>query len=165
MRTEFLVSLSDRWVVTNLDEVANLLRYFEAQEWVAKLKNASASDRPQVWREFWKATDPTPITPENEALTEYFKRVQTANSRYREEGDPGWLTDRGEVYITLGEPDEAIELSAQQSQSGRRTMRWAYTTHRLEVFFQDETGFGRFRLTPASRAEYQRVLGRVRRTS
>jgi len=34
---------------------------------------------------------------------------------------------------------------------------------RLTLFFQDQTGFGRFRLTPMSRAEYQRVLSRVRR--
>jgi hypothetical protein len=34
---------------------------------------------------------------------------------------------------------------------------------RLTLFFQDETGFGRLRLTPSSRAEYERVLVRLRR--
>jgi len=32
------------------------------------------------------------------------------------------------------------------------------------LYFQDQTGFGRYRLTPSSRAEFQRVLARVRRS-
>jgi len=42
-------------------------------------------------------------------------------------------------------------------------VRWSYIDLRLTIFFQDETGFGRLRLTPASRAEYERVLVRLRR--
>jgi len=48
--------------------------------------------------------------------------------------------------------------------SGLRVIRWTYNTQRLVLYFQDQTGFSRFRLTPASRAEYQRVLARVRRS-
>jgi hypothetical protein len=44
-----------------------------------------------------------------------------------------------------------------------RIIRWTYLTHQLEIYFEDETGFGRLRLTPASRAEYERILQRVRR--
>ena len=44
-----------------------------------------------------------------------------------------------------------------------RVIRWSYTDLRLVLLFEDETGFGRFRLEPASRSEYQRVLARVRR--
>jgi hypothetical protein len=42
--------------------------------------------------------------------------------------------------------------------SGLRVLRWTYTQERLVLFFEDQNGFGRFRLTPSSRAEYQRVL-------
>lgn len=158
-----LVSFSDQWVITNFDEVTGLLRYFERQDWVRRLRDAPATERPAVWREFWKETDPVPLTPENEALNEYFRRVQIANVRFRDEGQPGWLTERGEVYITLGAPDDVLDLSHELSRSGSRIIRWGYTTLRLTLFFQDHTGFGRFRLTPISRAEYQRVLARVRR--
>src|SRR2546430_832009 len=131
---------------------------------VDSLRKAPPDKRPDVWRAFWKATDPVPITPENEALDDYFKRVQQANIRYQDEGQPGWLTDRGEVFITIGEPDEVLDLSSGLDRSGIRAVRWTYTSLRLILYFQDQTGFGRYRLTPSSRAEYQRVLARVRRS-
>jgi len=67
------------------------------------------------------------------------------------------------VFITLGEPDDVFDASNDVSRSGVRLIRWTFTELRLTLFFQDQTGFGRFRLTPNSRAEYQRVLSRVRR--
>ncbi len=159
----FLVSFSDQWAITNYDQMISLLRYFEQQNWVDSLRKAAPADRPAVWRRFYKATDPVPITPENEALDRYFRRVQIANQRFQEPGEPGWLTDRGEVFITLGEPDDVFDFSADVSRSGVRGIRWTYNALRLTLFFQDQTGFGRFRLTPVSRSEYQRVLARVRR--
>jgi GWxTD domain-containing protein len=163
-RTRFLVSFSNQWVITNFDEMMSLLRYFERQEWVDSLRRASAEHRPEVWREFWKATDPVPMTPENEALDDYFRRVQQANIRFPDEGGPGWLTERGEVFISLGEPDEMLDLSNGIDRNGVRVLRWTYSSERLVLYFQDQTGFSRFRLTPTSRAEFQRVLMRVRQS-
>ena len=163
-RTLFLVSFSSQWVITNFDEMANLLRYFDRQDWVDSLKRSPPESRPDVWHEFWKATDPNPITPENEALDDYFRRLQQANVRFQDEGEPGWLTERGEVLITLGDPDEMLDMSNGIDRNGLRTLRWTYNSERLVLYFQDQTGFGRFLLTPTSRADYQRVLARVRRT-
>ena len=159
----FLVSFSDQWAITNYDQMISLLRYFDRPEWVDSLRKASPEERPAVWRRFYKSTDPASLTPENEALDRYFRRIQVANQRYQEAGDPGWLTDRGEVFVTLGDPDDVFDFSADVTRTGVRGVRWTYNTLRLTLFFQDQTGFGRFRLTPLSRAEYQRVLARVRR--
>jgi GWxTD domain-containing protein len=156
-----LVSFSDQWAITNFDDVLFLLRYFGQDRAVAKMRAAAPADRPRLWRDFWKATDPNPATPENEALRAYFQRVQEANASFREAGDPGWLTDRGEVYITLGPADEVFDASS-DFQGARRVYRWNYFSYRLTLDFVDETGFGRFRLTPAARAEYQRVLNGIR---
>jgi len=161
-RARFLVSFSNQWVITNFDEMMSLLRYFDRQDWVDSLRRSAPEHRPDVWREFWKATDPVPLTPENEALDDYFRRVQQANIRFPDEGGPGWLTERGEVFITLGEPDEMIDLTNTTDRSGTRVLRWTYTSQRLTLYFQDQTGFSRFRLTPSSRSDYQRVLMRVR---
>ena len=164
-RSRFLVSFSNQWVITNFEEMTSLLRYFDRQEWVDSLRRSSADRRPEVWRAFWKATDPVPITPENEAIDDYFHRVQQANVRFQDEGEPGWLTERGEVFISLGEPDEILDLSSGgMDRTGQRVLRWTYTSQRLVMYFQDQTGFGRYRLTPSSRAEYQRVLARIRRS-
>ena len=161
----FLVSFSDQWAITNYDEMISLLRYFERQDWVDRLRHAPPDQRPTVWREFYKATDPVEITPENEALEAYFRRIQIANQRFREAGEPGWLTDRGEVLISLGDPDDVFDFSSDVSRTGARGIRWTYNALRLTLFFQDQTGFGRFRLTPLSRAEFQRALAQVRHRS
>ena len=163
-RSPFLVSFSSQWVITNFDQMISLLRYFERPDLVDSLRKASPADRPEVWKRFWKATDPVPITPENEALDDYFRRIQTANQRYSEAGDPGWLTDRGEVFITMGDPDEVYDLRGDVSRGGPAVIRWTYNSLQLLLLFVDQSGFGRFRLTPSSRADYQRALFRVRRT-
>jgi GWxTD domain-containing protein len=159
--TPALVSFSEQWAITNFDDVVSLLRYFGQDRAVGRLRDAPGAERPALWREFLKATDPNPATPENEALEAYFRRVLVANSRFEEAGEPGWLSDRGEVYITLGEPDEIFDLSS-DFQGPRRMIRWNYFSHRLLLDFVDETGFGRFRLTPSGRAEYHRVLNSLR---
>jgi len=155
-----LVSFTQAWVVTNFDEMLDLLRYFGHDDKIAAMRRAPAGDRARLWREFYEASDPNTGTPENEALNQYFSRVNAANQRFKDEGLPGWRTDRGEVFITLGPPDESVESTPGTSS---RIIRWTYLTNRLEIYFQDETGFGRLRLTPGSRAEYERVLSRVRR--
>jgi GWxTD domain-containing protein len=156
-----LVSFTQAWVVTNFDEMLDLLRYFGQDERLNAMRKAPASERSRLWREFYTATDPDPATPENEALNRYFSRVSAANTRFTDEGIPGWRTDRGEVLISLGNPDEVIENTP--GTSDRRVIRWTYTNYRLDLYFQDETGFGRLRLTSGSRAEYERVLTRLRR--
>ena len=158
--TSALVSFTQAWVVTNFDEMLDLLRYFGQDERIDAMRRAPQQERARLWREFYEQTDPNNATPENEALNQYFSRVNAANQRFKDEGIPGWRTDRGEVFITLGAPDESVESTPGTSS---RIVRWTYLTHRLEVYFQDETGFGRLRLTPGSRAEYERILARVRR--
>ena len=160
--TPFLVSFSEQWAITSYDQMISLLRYFERQDWVEKLRHAPPEQRPAVWREFYTATDPTPATPENEALEAYFRRIQIANQRFREAGDVGWLTDRGEVYVTLGDPDDVFDFNTDASRAGVRGIRWTYNALRLTLFFQDQNGFGRYRLTPLSRAEFQRAAAQVR---
>jgi GWxTD domain-containing protein len=155
-----LVSFSQAWVITNFDEMLDLLRYFGQDARVNAMRKAPVSQRSRLWREFYEETDPNKVTPENEALSQYFGRISSANTRFSDEGVPGWRTDRGEVFITLGPPDESIETTPGQA---GRVVRWSYLNYRLSLFFQDETGFGRLRLTPGSRAEYERTLNRVRR--
>jgi len=55
---------------------------------------------------FWRRRDPDPLTPVNEFKEEHYRRIEYANRHLgRESPVPGWMTDRGKVYIILGEPD------------------------------------------------------------
>jgi len=162
VRAPVLVSFSDQWVVANFEGVLNLLRYFGSEEQIRAMRSAPDSSRSELWKKFWRDTDPNPSTPENEALQQYFSRLQQANGKFREGSDPGWLTDRGEVYVSLGEPDEVLDHSSDM-QGTRRFIRWSYTNDRLVLDFVDESGFGRYRLTASSRSEFERAVARVRR--
>lgn len=72
---------------------------------------------------YWKPKDPTPNTPYNEAMTEYFKRVDYAyfNLQTIKERD-GSRTDRGKVYILYGQPDEIKS----NLKDGTTTETWRY---------------------------------------
>src|SRR3989304_421382 len=55
---------------------------------------------------FWRRRDPDRLTPVNELKEEHYRRIEFANRELgRESPVPGWMTDRGRMYITLGEPD------------------------------------------------------------
>ena len=159
-QTTALVSFTPAWLVTSFEQMISLLRYHAPNPWLDSLRKASPADRTRLWREFWRSTDPDPKTAQNEQLDEYFTRVATANAQIKDEGVPGWRTERGEVFITLGPPDEITEANPGPQ---ARIIRWTYSNYRLALFFVDESGFGRYRLSSQSRAEYERLLARLRR--
>ena len=57
---------------------------------------------------FWARRDPTPDTPANELRQEFEARMAEADKRYRARGTPGFLTDRGLVYVLLGQPTQIV---------------------------------------------------------
>ncbi len=160
-QTSALVSFSNAWVLTNFDDMISLLRYFGRDATLDSLRKAEPAERPRLWLTFYRATDPNPSTPENEALNSYFTRITLANQRFRDEGSNGWRTDRGEVFITLGEPDEIYENTP--GSVGGRIVRWTYVPQRITLYFVDENNVGRLRLDPSSRAAFADVRARMRR--
>lgn len=159
-----LVAFSKEWVVSNFDETLSMLRYFGPDGAMQVMADAPAGDRPALWKAFWDATDPDPETADNEAMTAYFKRLQSANRMFSEPNKPGWLTDRGEVYISLGQADETFDQSGQvQGEEGVRYIQWEYIGVRISIIFWDRNGFGHFELTPESRQEFTEAVSRLKR--
>jgi len=158
----FLVAFSDLWAIANFDDMISLLRYFPPADTLRGLASASPEERAAAWQAFWHATDPNSVTPENEALDAYFARIRIANERFRDEGVAGWLTDRGEVFINIGEPSSVVDPTP-DSQGRGRVIYWIYNEYRLQLAFVDDGGFGRMRLDPRSRNDYVLVLNRLRR--
>jgi GWxTD domain-containing protein len=53
---------------------------------------------------FWRHRDPTTGTDKNEFREEHYRRRAYSDRHFRGTGRPGWKTDRGKVYVILGEP-------------------------------------------------------------
>jgi GWxTD domain-containing protein len=71
------------------------------------LKLKTDRERDLFIEAFWKHRDPIPETEENEFKIEHYKRIEYANKYFgREAAKPGWMTDRGRMYIILGPPND-----------------------------------------------------------
>ncbi len=71
------------------------------------LKLPSDRERDAFIEAFWKHRDPTPDSDTNEFKIEHYRRIAHAvKSLGLEAPVPGWKTDRGRIYITLGEPTD-----------------------------------------------------------
>ena len=68
-------------------------------------KLATDEEREQFIESFWRRRDPDPDTDENEFKEEYYERIAYANEHFTS-GKPGWMTDRGRIYIKFGKPHE-----------------------------------------------------------
>jgi GWxTD domain-containing protein len=76
------------------------------------LKLGTDRDRDIFIEMFWKARDPTPATPVNEYRDEIYRRFKEANRKYHfGTSKEGSQTDRGRIYIILGEPSSVIRVA------------------------------------------------------
>lgn len=98
--------------------------------------------------DFWARRDPTPGTPENEYRTEYYNRIERSNRLFSGGGAPGWLQDRGRVYITLGPPDSRITYPRGVTFYGLPTEIWWYGL--VSIVFIDQYWNDDYKLSPDS---------------
>ncbi len=161
-RTPLFVSFGDDLPVTTFDQMVSYLRYFAAPERLKALRDTAPELRAAAWSAFLRETDPVLGTATHEALRDYFARVHTALQRFHDDsGLPGWLTDRGMVFVTLGDPDQVFDQGATDINQRGRTQVWEYAQYHLQLVFIDQTGFGRWRLTTSSDADFRTVARRV----
>ncbi len=168
VRAPVFVSFGDDIPLMSYEEMLSELRYYAAFDRIRALRDAPVDRRGIAWADFLRSTDPAPSTPEHEGLQAYFNRIVQANLRFREEGrgGTGWLSDRGKVFVAVGEPDQVYEQNTNLPVTSTTTARgrvqsWEYTQYRVRLLFYDETGTGRWRLTPASEAEFQAINARI----
>ena len=131
------------------------LRYVATQSEIDHIEDGGTyAEQRRRYADFWINRDPTLGTPENEAMTEYFRRIDYANTTYRSYAE-GWLTDMGRIYIVYGPPDR-VERDPFAADGKPREI-WEYYGRRESLLFVDQTGFGDFRLsTPVPLTEKYR---------
>jgi len=96
-------------------------------------------EREQFIDEFWKRRDPDPDTEVNEFKEQYYERIEEANRLFRG-GKPGWLQDRGRIYILLGPPHERNPYPMGSMRIPYAHEVWYYGLY--PVTFVDYSGIG-----------------------
>jgi hypothetical protein len=169
VRTPVFVSFGNNIPLISYEELLNELRYYVSPDRLKALRDVPVEQRGAAWAEFLRSTDPAPATPEHEGLETYFARLQQAVLRFREDGGGriGFLSDRARVYVVLGEPDQLYEqnmngsiTTTSISQRGR-LQYWDYSQYGVRLIFYDDTGTGRWRLTPISDTDFANLNARL----
>ncbi len=101
------------------------VRYLLSQdEDIAFRALESQGERDRYIKRFWAARDPDPSTPGNPFRDLFFQRVAVANDYFSASTKPGWLTDRGKLFIILGPPDERDQRYYRQNAPA--VILWTY---------------------------------------
>ncbi len=125
-------------------------------------------ERENFIENFWRRRDPNPDTEENEYREEYYERIAYANERFAS-GIPGWMTDRGRIYIAWGKPDSVESYPTggyydrPTHEGGGSTTTYPYEVwfyrhldgvgDGVEIEFVDPTGTGEYRI---ARSPYEK---------
>ena len=164
--TPLLVAGADEWVFSSFEQALPYFEYAVGSETLQAWSEAAPLSRSLLWEQFWRATDSIPSTESNEYLREYFRRMTVANDRFLEGDAPGWQSDRGRVFVQLGDPDR--EMIHPPRISGQSTLiEWAYEESLpfpVQLFFEAGTGYGTYRLTSSSRRVLNEAVRRLRQT-
>ncbi|MDR0927964.1 MAG: GWxTD domain-containing protein [Ignavibacteria bacterium] len=131
-------------IASNLPLAIRQLRYVATQSAIDSINaGVNEAERLSLFERFWNKLDPTPGTIRNEAMEEYFARIDYAEKSFKAYTE-GWLTDKGEVYVVFGPPMN-IERTNRSFADNRTYEQWTYSSNR-QFIFVDVSGFGDFRL-------------------
>jgi GWxTD domain-containing protein len=106
------------------------------QEKTAFLELPNDDTRDQFIERFWEVRNPTPGSPDNSYKIEHYRRIEYANQYFGHVSHtPGWRTDMGRVYITLGEPQQRQKLLGLQKITPMEIWFYSNANRALPPFF------------------------------
>ena len=118
----------------------------ESEERKQFLALSSDAERENFIKLFWEARNPTPGSDINEYREEHYRRLAYANQYFGNiNAQDGWRTDRGHIYIVLGEPKQKANYP--ESRNVRPLQIWFYRgpnpalpSHFYIVFYKRSIG-------------------------
>lgn len=130
--------------IEDVDLAIDQTRYIASRRQIQAMKALHGEEMKRTkLLEFWAQLDPTPDTPKNEVMDEYYRRVAYSNAHFKSY-QAGWETDLGMVYIIYGPPDDIerhpFELDSKPYQI------WYYYEQHWRFVFVDMNMFGDYRL-------------------
>lgn len=140
--------------VASYDEMLDYLKWYTTPAKIKALRDTAPALRADAWAGFVR--DNAARTGGAEELRDYFKRLSEANTRFHEEGIPGWMTDRGKVLLGLGEPDQVYEQGTTAVPTQQlHSMIWEYRNLQQQIVFNEQQEFGHWRLTNSSAIAFE----------
>jgi len=139
-----------RWLglprgTADLDAAIDQLQYIAKDSELDSIKSGSTIEEKQRrFLQFWKSKDTNPNTPRNEAMEEYYAKVEYANKNFKHYVE-GWRTDMGMVYIIFGAPSNVDRHPFDMDSKPYEI--WSYYELNHRFVFVDQSGFGDYRLT------------------
>ncbi len=131
-------------LIMDIDKAIDQARYLAARSELKKMRAPKTKEeRRDLLLKFWEKRDPTPGTPRNELMDEYYRRVAYSNNNFRSY-QAGWESDLGMVYIIYGPPDD-IERHPFDAQR-KPYQIWRYYDKGWKFVFVDVNMFGDYRL-------------------
>lgn len=108
------------WELVNWQRSARDL-YTEARfvldaEEYDRFKDLSLGEQEAMLKKAWQKLDPTPETSINENYQKFLERVRYANAQYGT-FERGVVSDRGNIYVRFGPPDEIVVRPVPKDQS------------------------------------------------
>lgn len=111
-----------------------MLSFIESPERIRSMLRGGRDAMRDAVTAYWSERDPTPGTPFNELMAEYYQRIDYAALTFRTGGGPapnGLQTDQARIYIVYGPPDD-VERTLPAPGGVEET--WRYDDGRRFVF-------------------------------
>jgi len=107
------------------------IRYISQGDETKRFKSLNTdAERVLFIERFWRRRDPSQETLTNEYRQIFWDRVAHTNAAFLDSTRPGWLTDRGKIYILYGAPNDIDDYEGLDTRStatsGKGLIRWIY---------------------------------------
>jgi GWxTD domain-containing protein len=120
------------------------LRYIATEAQCDSIREADPEEQRLLLYKYWKPRDPTPGTVYNEAMAEFYARVDYATTAFSTiKQQAGYKTDRGKTYILMGQPSSIDRIL---SPNGSPEEIWTYSSLRKRISFTDNSKIGEYKL-------------------
>lgn len=130
------------FVLYNQQVASRVLKLIEDDDTISSLLRADEDKFINRLISVWSKYDPTEHTKFNELMEQFYRRVDYTLLNFSTiSGKAGWDTDRGEVYIKFGAPEEIKRTS---DDHGKIVETWFYNEADKQISFVDKTGTGEF---------------------
>lgn len=116
----------------NIEYAIEIMYYILSDEALKNMQSGDEIEMKTKFDEYWKTKDPTPNTPFNEAMYQYFSRVDYSFFNYQSISQAdGAKTDKGKIYILYGKPDKTDS----EFINNRQEEIWIYDKAKKKYYF------------------------------